>query len=708
MIIPASGQEPAPVEPSVVVVPTLDTEVQPGKVVAWSAAMPTMWRELCDYLGADKIVLTPESKLANDLNPWKQDPAVILPKNGYLVLSGNGTKASVQAARDQLKQKFDREWPELDELPKKPSPEDWWFAFCMLKQTLQFEPAFLPQRDWAMLFKDGLGNEHAIKCFGTPADWADKFSGVVQVLRYQSPNTIIAIQTNVPGERLYLCTRVPLENKKYITSMAQTAEDIQRAKTALNARIAGGDKTAGHFGNGDLLEIPEVHFSGETNHLGDLKGSFQVPGKVPSQRFTHASHAVEFDMDETGVKIVGFGKGIGVGGVLPKPAHLRAFVFDEPFFVVAWRDEAPLPYFVAYVDGERAFKPSSGYTGDGLPLPPRYKSRCSMAERLLALKEYGGTQEQERMAGRGLDYLKTLQNPDGSWGDTSSLETTSLALLSYIAHCDTADSPFYGDAIMKGYLWMAEQLKNSPPEKRSLKETALATQALGEMIVLSRIGGKRIPGLTEVFDSYVKNVIDRQLPNGTWGAEDEEGYLITGHCIEALVSAKFTSIKIENLNTAWTRTRKYFMETSPPQNLAPEVAILRAAIAVNAYGSRSTFAEPANSETKAVVKRYRDLATAAKFLWSETTSLEHWLLFPTATSRYPDLTKALMQGAALDMIKAQEADGSIRSGPTMKTTPSISARDMALRRTIVAILTAGLPYRWRITPQEEGSLFDRR
>lgn len=220
-------------------------------------------------------------------------------------------------------------------------------------------------------------------------------------------------------------------------------------------------------------------------------------------------------------------------------------------------------------------------------------------------------------------------------------------------------------------------------------------------------GGEAIPGLTKVLDACVKSVIDRQLPNGIWGAEDEEGSLITGHCIEALITAKVTSLKIENLHAALGRTMKYFKETAPPQNLAPDVALLRAAIAVNVCGSRSFFAEPAKSDTKSVVKQYRDLATAAKFSWTEASSLEHWLLFPIATRKYPDLTKALIQGPVQEIIKAREPDGSIKSGPTMKTTTPLSSKDIKLRRTIVASLTAGLPYRWKASPPREGLILDK-
>lgn len=714
LITSALGKEPTPAGPSVIVVPTLETEVQNGKVVAWSAAMPSMWRELCDHLGVDKIALTPESKLANELNAWQLNPAVILPKDGYIILSGNGTKASVQAARDRLKQKFNESWPELDTLLDKPS-DDSWFALCMLRQSLHFEPEFIPETEWAMLFKDSVGNEHAVKCFGTPASEADRFSPTVQVLRYKSPNTIISIKSSVPGEHLFLCTRMQNKDGSYITSMAKTVEDIQRAKTELNTRIAAGDKTAGHFGNGDLLEIPEVHFSGETQHLSDLKGTFQVPGKTQPQQFFFASHRVQFDMDAKGVKIEAkAGAGGGFGGPPPKPASKRAFVFDRPFFIIAWRDEAPAPYFAAYVDGNSSLIKSSAYRkqkkGIGIgfvSLPPSYKSRCSVAERLLVQEKSGETSEQESMISRGLEYLKASQNSDGSWGDAPSLETTSLALLSYMARCETSDSPFYGDQVMKAFLWMIEECKKEPPSKRSLKETAIVTQALGEMYTLARLGTRALPGMRDTFEAFVKNVIDRQLPNGTWADEDEEGYITTGHCIEALLTAKLTGLKIENFNKASYSMRKYFIETPQPQNLASDVAILRAAIAVNACMSRALFAEPAAPDVKSVVKNYRDLTTTANIQWNEAASLDHWLLVPLATRRYLDLIKTLTQGPVQDMLKAQDKDGSIKSGPTIMSSPTLTQKDIELRRTIIATLAAELPYRWRVTQDREGSLFDK-
>ncbi|CAN5902862.1 hypothetical protein BH11VER1_BH11VER1_42230 [soil metagenome] len=708
IITRAPGQESEQSIPSVIVVPTLDTEVQPGKVVAWSAAMPAMWRELCDHLGTDKIVLTPESKLANVLNTWKQDPAVILPKDGYLVLSGNGTKASVQVAREQLKRKFNEDWPELDALLRNPMAEDMWFAFCMLKQTLRFEPVFLSETQRAMIFKDGLGQEHNVKYFGTVPSYAKMYTPVVQVLEYKSPNTAISIKSDIPDEHLYLCTRVRKNDGSYLTSMAETVEHIRRVRKELHARIAAGDLTAGRFGEGDLLEIPEVHFKGIKQHLDDLTGFFRVTDRGMPQKFLHASHSVAFDMDESGVKIVGFGKGIGIGGVPPKPAHLRAFVFDEPFFVVAWRDNAPLPYFVAYVDGEQAFLPSSGETGDSfVSLPPSFKSRCSMAERLNALKVFGGTLEQEKMVSHSLEYLKAAQNPDGSWGDDHSLEITSQVLLAYLARCETPDSPFYGDNILKTVLWMVEQLKINPPANRSLRESAIATQALGEMYILARLGTHSLPGLYDSVITCAKDIIDRQLPDGTWGAEDEEGYIITGHCIEALVAARTTNLKLEGLRPALERVQQYYLKTPAPQNLSPDAALLRAAIAVNTSVSHSTFAEPAESKLTSLVKSYRNQASTTKLQWNESSSLDHWLLIPLATRRYPDLFKTFFQGPVQGIAKAQDDAGSIKSGPSMKNQPTLSAKDIELRRTITGLLVLELPYRFKPRLPGNGSIFDR-
>ena len=694
----------------ITVVPPLESNARSGKVVVWSAAMPSMWRKLCDEVGSKGIDLTPASSLANQLNQWQHDPALILPKDSSLTLAGNGTKAELEAAQAKLSEKFGETWAELDEMLKAPSSDNW-FALSMLRQSLRFEPKFIPEPYWAMVFKNSLGNEQPVKCFGTPADRADEFTKAVRVLRYKAPNTILSIIPAERGERLFLSTMRPRPNGGgFVTSFLETVNDVRESQKELDAKLADGDSEAGHFGKGDLLEIPELHFTGEAHHEGDLSGSFVVPGKANPQHFSTVWHRVLFDMDAEGVKLEAKGFGMGFGGAAPKPARTRDFVFDQPFFIMAWRDNAPVPYMVVFVDNAGVMVRSDGYSD--LPVsfwgtePMMCRKRCSTYARLEMLKSIGGKPEFEMFVNRGLEYLKFQQNPEGSWSERDQVETTALALRSYLGRCETPESPFYGDAVMKAVLWLVEQCKIIPPKDRPLREAAILGASLGEMYVFARLGSKSFPGMREAFTNCVDSVIAQQQPSGLWTGDGVEGMITNGLCLEVLQAAKQTGLKIANRTQAELSAKKHFVTDGVVSGSNNTLDSLRKAVAVSACVQPTRLAEPSKPDVAPITAAFREHTSKYQLAWDESTQLDEWLIVPSVTRRYLDLTKIFLDEPMQKVLDAQQEDGSVAKGPTLPQ-GDWTAHDATLRRTVVALLSVELPYRLVPRPSVEDSFFDK-
>src|SRR4051812_45171073 len=211
-------------------------------------------------------------------------------------------------------------------------------------------------------------------------------------------------------------------------------------------------------------------------------------------------------------------------------------------------------------------------------LPPSMKARCSSAERLQKLRESGVSGECERAVSSALGYLKTVQNKDGSWGqgagnaqDTGAM--TGFALLCYLGRCETPESPFYGDTVMKGILYLIELGKKNedgifsekPQTSHATYEHGIATYALGEMYTLARMGSKSLPGMREAFEKGVRTIIKYQTPLGAWAYGGEtagyrtsgEDLSVTGWQYQALKAAKLTNLKIPELYTTIDKTVKY-------------------------------------------------------------------------------------------------------------------------------------------------------
>jgi len=150
---------------------------------------------------------------------------------------------------------------------------------------------------------------------------------------------------------------------------------------------------------------------------------------------------------------------------------------------------------------------------------------------------------------------------------------TGFALLCFFGRCETPDSPFYGDTVMRGMLYLIELAKKNPDGIFSEKpqtshatyEHGIATYALGEMYTLARMGSKSLPGLREAFEKGVETIIKYQTPVGAWAYGGEEaGYRttgadpsVTGWQYQALKAGKLTSLKIAGLHPAIDKTVKY-------------------------------------------------------------------------------------------------------------------------------------------------------
>ncbi len=235
-------------------------------------------------------------------------------------------------------------------------------------------------------------------------------------------------------------------------------------------------------------------------------------------------------------------------------------------------------------EGAAGMGPHSAGPGRSGPfiaaLPRLLSARCSSADRLEKLRQSGGRPECEIAVTKSLAWLKSKQNPDGSWGRANKCAMTGLALLCYLGRCETPDSPFYGDNVTKGILYLIEAGKRNEwgfltddfKGSAGAYEHGIATYALGEMYALARLGSKSMPGMREAFEQGVALIIQTQNSEGSGkGGWDyytrnvSEGrwttgrgdLSVTGWQYQALKAAATTKLKIAGLQPAIDRCVNY-------------------------------------------------------------------------------------------------------------------------------------------------------
>ncbi len=195
-------------------------------------------------------------------------------------------------------------------------------------------------------------------------------------------------------------------------------------------------------------------------------------------------------------------------------------------------------------------------------IPETMRKRCSKEDRLARLKENGGTPACDEAVVKGLRWLKTNQNPDGSWGTSTKPAMTGLALLAYFGHCETPVSEEFGDSCMKGIVYLVNvAMKNDGKMAGNFTtngwvyEHGIATYALGEAATFCKELKIEVPNLMEVTEKAGQFIIDNQNKNGGWAYmyATEKGHTdtsVVGWQLQALKACSHTNIKYKGMNSA--------------------------------------------------------------------------------------------------------------------------------------------------------------
>lgn len=223
------------------------------------------------------------------------------------------------------------------------------------------------------------------------------------------------------------------------------------------------------------------------------------------------------------------------------------------------------------VDNSSVYGRGGGGFGGGLAgiremtisdfLPPSMSGRCSPQERTQRLLEMGGTRAGERAVEKALNWLKKTQNDDGSWtgkqGQPYPVAMTGMAILAFLGHCETPKSPYYGETVTRGIVYLIDQgmkdghrgLLCSPgvTNHATAYEHGIAAYALAEAYTLCTEVDFEIPNLKKVTKKVNERILDGQtnaggyvyqLPSGGNGGDNSVGFWQ----MQALKAYKHTKI----------------------------------------------------------------------------------------------------------------------------------------------------------------------
>ncbi|MEM1442440.1 MAG: prenyltransferase/squalene oxidase repeat-containing protein [Verrucomicrobiota bacterium] len=190
-------------------------------------------------------------------------------------------------------------------------------------------------------------------------------------------------------------------------------------------------------------------------------------------------------------------------------------------------------------------------------IPAGMQSRCSFSERMERLRESGGDERSEVAIKKGLQFLASKQNDDGSFGSKYVVGMTGLTLLSFLGHCETPESARYGDLVVDATIFLMENsmknrglMSNGTEGPHEAYEHAIATYALSEFYSMTRESGRSIPNLDSVLTKAVGLILSEQTENGGWPylGKTNDDMSVSGWNIQALKAAYTTGLRFAGLN----------------------------------------------------------------------------------------------------------------------------------------------------------------
>jgi hypothetical protein len=217
-------------------------------------------------------------------------------------------------------------------------------------------------------------------------------------------------------------------------------------------------------------------------------------------------------------------------------------------------------------------KMTKAMAGIGLALPKTMQQRCDPKKRIARLKSGGGKTMTEAAIVKGLKWLQTTQDPEGSWGGKDKDEEgklkpsdknamTGMALLCYLGHCELQDSPDYGPTVQKAIKFITSTTPEPKIDQRGSYSHPIRTYALCEAYTMTKI--KR---LEEFAKRATIHIIKGQNENGGWAYSYGKGpaahtdLSVAGWNIQALKAAAYTGIEISGLDEAMDKAIKYVKE----------------------------------------------------------------------------------------------------------------------------------------------------
>jgi len=322
-----------------------------ANTVVWSPLFQATWDKLNKELGGKPDSVIPPNPLMEKLDGFQWSAKSTMPDGAWQTWSGPATMEFLnQVNREAAMMTKEAEGP----FRLQTVHPDNRAAFGLLDREVTFQKGFIRSRSAALPFRAN-GEEKPVSFFGARHELIEALQDSVRVLAFRPVDRSHAIQIRCKQADDTVILYLPPKPQDFATACDWLRTWRKELKPDPKRYGAWNDPS---LHSGDEIRIPYIDLK-TTGDLSSKLSGTRVFGKNPWV-IIRAEQMTRFQLHEKGARVrveVSIEADPFADGGGPPPNIPRRFIYDRPFFVFLWRDNAEWPYFGAWIGDHSALKP---------------------------------------------------------------------------------------------------------------------------------------------------------------------------------------------------------------------------------------------------------------------------------------------------------------------------------------------------------------
>jgi hypothetical protein len=326
-------------------------EALPEKnTVVWSPLFQATWDKLNSTLGGPPDRIETPNALMTKLDSFKWDAKKIMPDGSWKTWSGPATMDFLnQVNREAAAITKEKKGP-FKLMQENPANRA---AFGLLDREVTFQKEFIRSRNSPLGFRVS-GGEKPVSFFGARDEMIGEIQDTIRILSFRPSERSHAIQIRCKQADDTVILYLPAKPQSFATACAWLRAWRSQYKPDPKLSGAWNDPS---LHRGDEIRIPYVDLESNADLTSKLAGT-RIHGNKP-WRIIRAEQLTRFQLHEKGARVrveVSIEADPFADSPSSPPVIPRKFIYDRPFFVFLWRDNAEWPYFGAWIGDTSALK----------------------------------------------------------------------------------------------------------------------------------------------------------------------------------------------------------------------------------------------------------------------------------------------------------------------------------------------------------------